>query len=208
MTLIMVFDVETSGLPPRPSQYKRYPDPKTEYIRYNNARMVELAYVMYVYDETLQTKELVRSMSCVVHPNNEFVIENMSIHGISHTLASKYGYSVKTILDVFMDDVSRSDKIVAHNIEFDLNIVLAECYRAGVDPSPLLNIVKRCTMKSAMRIMGFDRFPRLVNLYNTLCKKVGESDWKQTHRALDDTERCADIYFALHKIQKQRTIQI
>ena len=54
--LITVFDVETSGLPHRHSNYKRYTDPKTEYNRYDNARMVELAYVMYVYDEITKTK--------------------------------------------------------------------------------------------------------------------------------------------------------
>lgn len=206
--LITVFDVETSGLPPRHSNYKRYPDPKTEYNRYDNARMVELAYVMYVYDEITKTKELVRSMSCIVNPNGEFEIQNTQIHGITHDTASTYGFPVKNILHEFMDIVVRSDKLVAHNIEFDLNIVLAECYRVGVDPTPMLNVVKRCTMKSAMNIMGLQRFPKLVNLYNDLFKGVGEAAWNQTHRALDDTNRCADVYFELHKMQQQRTMHV
>lgn len=208
MTLITVFDVETSGLPPRPSNYKRYPDPKTEYHRYDDARMVELAYVMYTYDETTQTKELVRSMSCIVDPNSEFTIQNTIIHGITHDTASTHGFPVKNILCEFMDVVARSDKLVAHNLEFDLNIVLAECYRASVDPSPMLTIVKRCTMKSAMTIMGLQRFPKLVHLYNNLCKGVGDLAWNQSHRALDDTNRCADVYFELHKMQKQRTMRV
>lgn len=206
MPLITVFDVETSGLPPRVSKYRRYPDPKTEYLSYNDARVIELAYTMYAYDESTDTKELVRSVSCLVNPNGAFEIQNTWIHGITHATCAAHGSPIKDILLFFIHDVARSDKLIAHNIEFDLNIVLAECYRCGIDPQPILNVVKRCTMKSAMRIMGYDRFPKLVDLYNNLCSASGP--WKQTHRALDDTERCADVYFQLHRIQHRKTISV
>lgn len=206
MTLITIFDVETSGLPPRVSKYRRYPDPEIEYMAYDSARVIELAYTMYAYDENTKTKELVKSVSCLVNPNGAFEIQNTWIHGITHDTCAIYGSPIEDVLRLFMNDVARSDKLIAHNIEFDLNIVLAECYRAGINPGPMIRIVKRCTMKSAMRILGLDRFPKLVDLYNNICSASGP--WKQTHRALDDTERCADVYFQLHRMQHHKTISV
>ena len=206
--LVTVFDVETTGLPPRPSKYKRYPDPMNEYTMYDKARMVELAYSTYAYDETTHNKELVRSTSCVINPNDEFVIENTWIHGISHDTASTYGSPEREILSAFLREVDRSDKIVAHNLEFDYNIVLAECYRIGLDPSPLLETTKRCTMKYAIRLLSLNRFPKLVDLYNNICGSKRGEKWKQTHRALDDTEKCADVYFELHRMHAERSINV
>lgn len=205
--IILVFDVETSGLPPRASKYKRYPDPMTETLAYNSARIVELAYTMYSYENN-NTKHLIRSVSSLVNPNDEFTIENTSIHGIEHKVACAYGSPVKDILTTFIQDVARSDKLVAHNLEFDYNIVLAECYRAGIDPSALLETTRRCTMKYAIKVMSLSRYPKLVDLYNDLCRKTLGCSWKQTHRALDDTEKCADVYFALHTLHRERTISI
>ena len=204
--LVTVFDVETTGLPPRPSKYKRYPDPMTEYTMYDKARVVELAYTMYAYDESTHKKELVRSVSCLINPYEAFVIENTWIHGISHKTAVEHGYSANDVLVAFLRDVERSDKIVAHNLEFDYNIVLSECYRIGLDPSPLLTTTKRCTMKYEQRILGLVRFPKLVDLYNNLCGNPRGEKWTQTHRALDDTEKCADVYFELHRIHAERSI--
>lgn len=204
--LVTVFDVETTGLPPRPSKYKRYPDPMTEYEMYDKARVVELAYTTYAYDDTTRRRELVRAVSCVINPDGEFIIENTWIHGISHETAIEHGSVATDVLVAFLRDVGRSDKIVAHNLEFDYNIVLAECYRKGIDPSPLLETTKRCTMKYAQRVMGLDRFPKLVDLYNNLCGVKRGEKWKQTHRALDDTEKCADVYFELHKIHSEKAI--
>ena len=206
--LVTVFDVETTGLPPRPSKYKRYPDPRTEYPMYDKARVVELAYTMYVYDESTRNKELVRSVSCVIDPAGAFVIENTWIHGISHETASEHGSPAMDVLSAFLRDVERSDKIVAHNLEFDYNIVLAECYRIGIDPSPLLATTKRCTMRYAQRVMGLERFPKLVDLYNNLCGLPRGEKWTQSHRALDDTEKCADVYFELHRLHAERAISV
>jgi len=197
--VVVVFDVETTGLPPRPSKYKRYPDPKTEFNHYDNARVVELAYTMYTYDKHTDEQTCVRSVSSLIKPNGVFTIENTFIHGISQHMAETYGKpSIEVLID-FLSAVSIADRLVAHNIEFDYNLVLAECYRLDLDVSPLTEIAKKCTMKCAMDLYGMYRYPKLNDLYKTMFKV----EWEQSHRALDDTEKCASIYFGMLKVYRE-----
>lgn len=192
---IVVFDTETTGLPPRPSRFKRYPDPRTEYERYANARVVELAYIVYMYNTETKEYTRVQSNACLVSPNGEFVIMNESIHGITQNMANRYGKPIKEVLIDFRTAVSKSDVLVAHNIEFDMNIIQAEFYRAGLDPMEVLTVPKTCTLHRAMCVLNLTRYPKLNDLYNRLYPL--HSNWIQSHRALDDTEKCALSYFAL-----------
>lgn len=193
---IIVFDTETTGLPPRPSRFKKYHDPKTEFMFYESSRVVELAYIVYMYDDVAKTHTTVHSCASLVSPNNEFVITNDDIHGITQEMAVNHGRPIEDVLCDFSMAVSKADVIVAHNIDFDMNIILAEFYRANVDPKHVLVIEQVCTLHLAMRTMNLTRYPRLTDLYNKLYPQI-ESSWKQTHRALDDTDKCAASYFAL-----------
>lgn len=196
---IIVFDVETTGLPPRPSKYKRYPDPKTEFNHYNGARVIELAYVIYAYDNITQERSCVRAVSNLIAPCGVFTIENTFIHGILQETAEKHGLPAITVFSSFLDAVSKADRLVAHNIEFDYCLTLAECYRLGLDVSPLLNISKKCTMKCAIDLFCLDRYPKLTDMY---ARCFPGEKWVQTHRALDDVDKCADVYFELLRFRR------
>ena len=192
---VLIFDVETTGLPPRHSYYKRYPDPQKDYESYNGARMIELAYTVYTTNEERDEPTFVRSTSCLIKPDNVFEIRNTFIHGITQDAAETNGDDVRNVLQEFVRVVNNVDIIVAHNLEFDFNIVLAECYRQDIDPSVLYHKTKVCTMKFAKRVLELDRWPKLTDLYKKLYPQ--ESKWEQRHRALDDAEKCAACYFAL-----------
>jgi DNA polymerase III subunit alpha len=194
---IIVFDTETTGLPPRPSRFKKYHNPKTEYMFYDSSRVVELAYIVYMYDDVTHTHTVVHSHASLVSPNDEFVIMNEAIHGITQEMAVNYGRPIKNVLCDFLEALSNVDIIVAHNIEFDMNIILAEFYRAKLDPIKLLPIQQVCTIRLAMDVLKLDKYPKLIDLYNKLHPRLDSCS--QTHRALDDTEKCAESYFALRK---------
>jgi DNA polymerase III subunit alpha len=198
---ILVFDVETTGLPMRQSFYKRFPEP-VKFEFYNGSRIVEIAYK--VYDEHNQ---LVKALSVLIKPN-DFEIQNSDIHGITQDMANKYGTRIDIALANFLIDVDNVDILVSHNMEFDLNIVLAEMWRMMslgqnthninyLDIETLTSKHKVCTMKAGQKQIGYIRYPKLVDLYTKLC---GNTNWKQEHRALDDVDKCAQCYFKLNII--------
>lgn len=190
----LVFDVETTGLPVRESLYRRFPSPKN-YQAFDHARIVELAY--QVFDEN---RSMVKAVSVLVKPDR-FLIENSDIHGIAHTTAEQYGTRIERVLAQFLADLESCDTIVSHNLEFDLSIVLAELWRLYetrtgfnfLDIQSLASKNQVCTMKTAQKKLDLVKYPKLVDLYKTLCAGT----WKQTHRALDDVDKCAQCYFKL-----------
>lgn len=46
-----------------------------------------------------------------------------AVHGISNEEATKHGVPFKPVLDAFLNALSAATTVVAHNIEFDDNIV-------------------------------------------------------------------------------------
>ena len=188
---VFVFDLETTGLPPRPSDYRRYYDPFTETHRYDSARVVEMAYVIYESDTMIQ------SSSWLVQPDG-FLIENSHIHGITQDVAERNGVTFPDLIKLLRNTMDHCDRIVAHNLDFDMNVLAAELvrYNARDLAENLFAKEKLCTMKYARSKLCLPKWPRLNDLYN---KYFGDQVWKQSHRALDDVSKTADCYFALMK---------
>jgi DNA polymerase III epsilon subunit-like protein len=197
---IIVLDCETTGLPPRPSMYKRFPDPLKKWQEYDSARLVELAYKVYDNDQ-----KLVQAVSVLVKPVN-FDINNAHIHGITNEMARTFGQRIEIVLTNFICALNKVDLVVCHNVEFDMNIILAEMSRVSdntktinyLDIETLLSKPTKCTMKWACEKLQLQKYPKLVDLYNDVC--VGgsrTSRWSQAHRALDDVDKCAQCYFSM-----------
>lgn len=209
---IMILDTETSGLPETISFGKWY-DPKMHLEKYRNSRLIELGYKIMELDEN-EHKELKR-ISMLVKPI-DFAIENEHIHGITHELAMKEGIDRDLVLNKLYEDMWGVNKIVGHNIDFDINVILAECYRSKNNLinemlPQYLNITPRIdTMKIGLNLIRFKipneikpfvktdfvKSPRLSELYTLLYGEVK----KQDHRALSDVDMCYDCYVELRKI--------
>ena len=94
------------------------------------------------------------------------------------------------------EDLSNNvDTIISHNIGFDINILLSECYR--LEHNELIDNIenrkKKCTMRLGKKYMNYHKSPKLIELYKHLFNK----DIIQEHRALIDTEMCKDCYFGM-----------
>ncbi len=198
--IVTVFDTETSGLPTRPSKFRRCADPFSETDRYDTSRMVELAYVTYLVAES-GAPTLIEQRSMLVRPDGTFTITNDDIHGIAHALATTHGRPLRDVLVDFMTVVDRSDVVVSHNIEFDKNIVCAELVRINMiqNARTFMDASFVCTMKLAMDTFSLTRFPTLKALYQIVCNDQGGPGWTQTHRAMDDALRAADCYLDMIK---------
>ena len=187
---IIVFDTETTGLPITISFGKYHPPSELKY--YNSSRIVDIAYIVYRPDGTV-----VKKVEFLIKPDG-FTIENSHIHGISHETAATCGVNIEVALRSLYSDMLTANKLVAHNLLFDFNIIMSEAYRTGYTDLCLLmpTLERICTMQLGRYRLSLPRNPKLVDLHTTLFNQ----QWVQPHRAMADTEVCAKCYFRLLEI--------
>lgn len=177
---VMFLDTETSGIP--------YSNDYTQLSKYDNARLIELGYIIYNGD----IMEL--EYDSLVKPNN-FIITNEFVHGITQDNAINNGKNLKEVLEKLYNDLQQVDAIICHNIKFDMNILLSECYR--INYTDLIKLIesknKICTMKLGKEYMNISKNPKLIDLY----KFIFNEPVKQDHRSLSDCHICAKCYFKI-----------
>jgi DNA polymerase III epsilon subunit-like protein len=176
---IMVLDTETTGFP-------NGRDPK-DWEKFNSARLIELGYI--VYDST---GKKIKEYDSLVKPNN-WTITNSFVHGITQDNAITNGKSISDVLADLSEDLDQVGAFVCHNINFDMDIILAESHRAKQMHlvTKIESKRKICTMEIGKKFMKVTKRPKLVELYKFLFKK----EFKQEHRALSDCVACADCFF-------------
>lgn len=199
----LFFDVETSGLPPRKA------NPET-FEQYDSCRVVSIAWV-------LRDKTTVYSQRYSVtdpHISDEKIGAEF-VHGISREVMDKYGNPIEGVLSDFMMDVNRSDKIVAHNLDFDRSVVSAELYRMGSsdDARRLMGFKSLCTMKSTTNLVripnlyGSYKWPKLEELHGFLFGHVFDN----AHHAMCDVDAMVKCYFTLmekHTLDKKKKTNV
>ena len=133
---VLIFDTETTGLP-KFDDGRKYYSPKN-FEMYNSSRIVEMGYRIL----SLETNDLRVQFHSYIHHEN-LDIQNSHIHGITNEEALT-GFDIKEMLQILEKDFIRHDikRIVAHNIEFDINILLSECFRYGHDS--LIYFIQQC----------------------------------------------------------------
>jgi|DEB0MinimDraft_4_1074332.scaffolds.fasta_scaffold60583_1 DNA polymerase III epsilon subunit-like protein len=188
MSKTMFLDTETNGLPEVKSWGVYYEPMFLSY--YDNSRMIELAYIIYNDDKTI-----FKSVNYIIRPDG-FVINNSQFHGITTDDAKQFGVDIQDVFEEFESDLKDINVIVGHNINFDLHIILSECYRSNnIDiVSKIKKITKICTMEKGKMYMSVRKFPKLTELYQYLFNKPID----QQHRALSDTRICADCYYKMN----------
>ncbi len=175
---IIVFDLETTGLPITPKKWGSYHNPsETNY--YDNCRVVQIG----VVSEREQHVWFIKPEG--------FEITNSSFHGITQDIAENGVEWDKMIVEL-MEIFSRYDKIVGHNILFDINVFASELYRRGCNSTAMkfCSIPYECTMYQGRLFMQSPKVPRLIALYEHL---FGEQVI-QKHDALEDCCITFDCY--------------
>lgn len=179
--MIFVFDIETTGLPPRGG------DPR-QWQLWDGCRIVQIAWHIYTLDGKLKEK------ACYyVKPTFLIPAKATEIHGITQEMAETEGIPVTKMIRIVTEKLSRVTHIVAHNLEFDLKVLMAEMARVGeVDGcNELESKLRVCTMKK--NTIPGQRWPKLADLYRRVFGREPEG---QLHTADADVQICAEIYFA------------
>jgi len=191
---VLVFDTETTGLPlfrvsPNESNFKDWP-----YI-------VQLSYIIY---DTTENK-IVTTYNAIIKLPEDVTIseETSSIHGITNGISQKSGFDIKDVLKVFKTAIETCDLIVAHNMDFDVDMVLTASLRSKVSVDDLLSKEKYCTMANSKDICNikaksknggtFTKFPSLKETHS----KLFDKEPKNLHNAFNDVIVCLRCYYFL-----------
>lgn len=174
----VVFDTETTGLPTG----ARVVSAKT-LKAWDTCRLVSIAMIVYNDDHTENSR-----FSAIIKPEG-YMVEATEIHGITHELADSEGIPFMSVYGVFIGVFSLCPRVVGHNVQFDINVLKAECVRRGLDMSVFDKMTVVCTFKMAKAM-----FLEPVNKLGVLYKKFFGEDLEGAHDAMIDTMASARLY--------------
>ena len=191
----MVIDLETTGLPDEQAKGSggRY-FPYTETVKYRNARIVSIAWIILdaELNETRREYHVIKPVGYTIPE------EATRIHGISQEEAIETGLELDDVMRDLYDSICNCKFFVAHNVQFDRNILLSELSRQPSTHALMhkLRFMKTwCTMYKGRDFMKIKKMPRLAELH-AHCHPA-EPLMKNAHNALADTEHCAMCYRAM-----------
>jgi len=189
--MYLFFDTETNGLP------KNFKAPATDLD--NWPRVIQLAWQLYDEDENLISENctLIKPDGWTVPEDSEFHKE----HGYTNENLQENGVELKGVLQKFVEDIDKSKYMIAHNMDFDRNVVSAELIRYSVRPN--VKPEKVCTMKESTNFCkipntsrwGGYKWPTLIELH----QKLFDEGFDGAHDALEDVRACAKSFFELKK---------
>jgi DNA polymerase-3 subunit epsilon len=88
--------------------------------------------------------------------------ESINVHGITDEIAFKEGIGIKELLVMIMSDIHSCSCIVAHNAEYDYNILLSELYRLEQERQ------KQIEINTGDEIKFLDSMPVYCTMLNTI----------------------------------------
>jgi len=199
MKKILIFDTETNG---KPKHYS-----KAEEDLNNYPHVLQIAGKIIEIDETANdfNPKMIHTFNHLILPIREGKElkqdkEAFKVHNISFNKAFEEGKDIIDVAFMFQGYTNSVDFIIAHNIQFDRNVMASELLRLGITPLAKKNCRAFCTMKYNTPIVklpnpnypGTYKFPKLDALYEYYFK-TKLKDKYNAHDAMQDVEATTDI---------------
>jgi len=177
---VFIFDTETTGLPERvpgakwgtSGEYWSYAMNE----KYRQSRIVSIAWA-YVrsFDKLILDGEIASIQHYIRYPEDFTDIPTTHIHGISFDTAIRTGVPFCDIFENcgLYEKLMESDYIIAHNVNFDIHILLNELYR-------LASVKANEVIKHIANIMFLERCICTGNLGKDICKLNYKSKYSET----------------------------
>lgn len=195
----LFFDTETTGLPKH--KFKSASEGKD-----NWPDLVSLSWVV------TEGSKIVKARSYLLQPESWTIPEDsIRIHGITLEMAKAHGQTVDHVLGDFMRDLRLVDVVVAHNLEFDSNVILAATlYRCKLDHALKWPTYQFCTMEASRNLcklplqrpsLSFTyKPPKLSELYTFIYKSSPPEDL--LHTSLGDVMVLVAIFFKIWTLEQ------
>lgn len=171
----LFIDTETTGLPKiRDASYKDTS---------NWPRLVQIAWILS--DEEFN---ILSEKSYIIKPSFSIPPSASAIHRITTEIALEQGKPLEYVLNILQDEISSCTNIVAHNLQYDLNVIACEFYRLNITCA-LLDKQQTCTMLETTDYCAINgkygySWPKLSQLHS----KLFNCDFEEAHNASVDIE--------------------
>jgi DNA polymerase III epsilon subunit-like protein len=197
--LALFFDTETTGLP----KYRNLPAHER---KENWPQPVSISWIV------TDGKVIVETKSYIIKPDGWTIpAESSKIHRITSAIAQEKGVSLLTVLREFQADLDRCGLYVAHNMEFDKNVMTAAALYWAPGATKIRWPAKEfCTMEGSRTICKIpwanprpnDRY-MCANLkrFYTHCFNV-EPAAELLHTSLGDVQIMVACFFKCWKLEE------
>ena len=183
--MYIVFDLETTGLPDRLKGSATGYYPPHQLDKYDKSRVVQLAYIAVDKDfnELHQNEFKIKGVD---------LMDSTRFHGITDEILERDGVSFEDIIEECSGDFTICKGFIAHNADFDMNILCSELIRRGYKELASLIYKKPliCSMKRLKNVVGIKnnygiKYPSLAELYRFCFGQ--EAVIENAHDAMADT---------------------
>lgn len=162
---LLIFDTETTGLPRSKIPANIEPN--------NWPHIVSISWIILDSD----TNQIEKQKSYIVKPAGWTIPEDsIKIHGITQDQALAKGIELSKVIGEFLAE--QSDVLVAHNLEFDINVLYNAIQWDLELPFKKLNKKMICSMELSRSIcnikslFGKPKAPKLSELYEHVFKRT------------------------------------
>ena len=173
---LLIFDTETTGLPKTRVPAINRPN--------NWPHLVSVSWVIL----NTETNSIEKQENHIIAPMDWIIpAESIAIHGITNEFATTHGSSLAVVMAKFQNETY--DGIVAHNIEFDINVIV-NAIQWDLQTEMRVFPKAYCTMNLSRNICklpgNYSKFksPKLKELYQCAFGKM--PDESQLHGSLYD----------------------
>ena len=182
---VIVFDTETNG---KPKNYNLEPSKDLN----NFPKLIQIGYIVY----DLNKKETVFTRDKLILPAEDMEWDEgaFKVHGITKEKALELGQDLKQGLLLFQGVLRQCNFIVAHNYDFDRNVILSEFLREELIISLPKGCKSICTMKTT-KSMFSGKWPKLKDLHQMLFNEGFEG----AHDAFMDVKATLRCFVELYE---------
>ena len=200
--IALIFDTETTNLPPRNCNSW-----ETMLLKFPN--IIQFSFILFDQDK------------CKILESHDYIIKvpldtdisegSIKLHGITMEISQSKGILIKDALKIFEKCYKKADVIVAHNLEFDKKMVQVESLRAEmatiIDEKhnkefycTMQNSIDLCNIIATNMLGPYKKFPR----QNELHLKLFGTEPKNLHNSFNDILVCLRCYIKM-KMDKDVT---
>lgn len=197
---VLVFDTETTGLP-LGYNYSYKDSSKWPHI-------IQFSFILY----DLEKNKIINESDFIIDvaKNVNITEKSIEVHGITRNISETQGFDIKDILEIFQVCIDSADYVVAHNINFDRNMILAECHRNKLYKMEsmfssdkvyfctMLRSKNWCNITAISKYNGeqFIRYPKLIELHEKLFNEKPSN----LHNSFIDVIVCLRCFYKMtHK---------